>query len=147
MDLDRTTVLMSIRPVYADRIMAGEKTVEFRRKPLPEAVTTVLIWRTAKGGGLIGRFRVASQLETTASTWMRWVRTGAATFKPGIDPARLCEYAGGPEGVLWGIRIADLSSLQRAPLDPKALHPALHRPPQSWRYAPAGWETKVEVPW
>jgi hypothetical protein len=145
-NVDRTTILLSIRPIYADRILDGTKTIEFRRKPLPESVKTALIWKTGKGGGIVGKFTVHHQRADTA----RWF-TGDPPYDHmspacGVTADDLIRYAGYPQALIWGIAVADVTSAQGV-LDPKSLHPALHRPAQSWRYAPEGWETNLEVPW
>jgi predicted transcriptional regulator len=144
MNVDRTAVLMSIRPIYADRILDGTKTIEFRRKPLPESVKTVLMWRTGlpDGNGIVGKFTVAWVECASVLSWTN-------VYSPvvlGISQLGLAEYAGGMHAQVWGIQTADVTSAQGV-VDPKTLHPALHRAPQSWRYAPEGWETRLEVPW
>jgi predicted transcriptional regulator len=139
-DVDRSTVLLSLRPPYAAAILAGTKTVEFRRKALPDGVETALIWRTGKDGGIVGRFLVARQEVRTAESWttLNGVRTVPGG---GIPPEALFQYAGGPDGALWGISVTAVERLERR-LDPKQLHPTLFRPPQSWRYAPARWRER-----
>lgn len=148
-DVDRTTAVQAIRPQYADAILAGAKTVEFRRQPLPALVGRVLIWRIGPGGGIVGAYRVKGQIIQTARQWTDCRRdrnsflhaAGHAAY--GIADDALTDYAGGPDAVLAGILIAD-----------RAMHPAglvsgavlgMTRAPQSWRYAPAGWETALSL--
>lgn len=148
MNVDRTTILLSIRPIYADRILAGTKTIEFRRKPLPESVKTALIWKTGTGGGIVGKFTIHAQQIHHVAWFCVEQPDDSVYISPscGVTAENLLRYAGGPRASIWAIGVRDVTSAQGV-LDPKSLHPALHRPPQSWRYAPEGWETRLEVPW
>ena len=50
--------LLSIRPEYAEAIFAGRKTVEFRRAPLADDVSVVVVYVTQPVGRVIGWFTV-----------------------------------------------------------------------------------------
>ncbi len=52
------TVLLSVKPVYADRILSGEKRYEFRRGRFASEVDEVLIYATSPSKKIIGYFRV-----------------------------------------------------------------------------------------
>ena len=52
------TVLLSVKPVYADRILSGEKRYEFRRGRFASEVDEVLIYATSPRKQIIGYFRV-----------------------------------------------------------------------------------------
>lgn len=141
MTLDRTTVVQSIRPAYADRILDGTKTIEFRRRPLPASVEQVLIWRTGPGGGIVGIYRIGEQVTQPAAHWCAAFRAGRE-IGYGIGLGDLVDYAGGNDAPLTGIRIADVTRY------PRTLHGwelGVDTTPQSWRYAPAGWQTAVRV--
>jgi predicted transcriptional regulator len=150
MDLDRSTVLMSIRPIYVARILAGTKTMEFRRKPLPDQVETVLIWRTSepgRGAGIVGKFDMPHQRADA----VRWF-TGEPPFEHmspacGVTAENLIRYAGGIGATVWALSVRNVTRFQRSIPGP-ALHPDLPvSAPMSWRYAPTGWETKVDLSW
>lgn len=52
-------VLLSIRPEYAEKILAGEKRYEFRRRiPKATGIRTVVIYATLPVGKVIGEFKV-----------------------------------------------------------------------------------------
>ena len=53
--------LMSIHPRYAHAILEGRKTVEFRKRPLAEDVTHVVIYSTVPDRAVIGYFTVDGQ--------------------------------------------------------------------------------------
>jgi predicted transcriptional regulator len=50
--------LMPIHPLHAQRILAGTKTVELRRKPLRDDTTDVLIYETAPTSAIVGAFHI-----------------------------------------------------------------------------------------
>lgn len=52
---------MSIHPRYAERILAGTKRVEFRKRPIADDVTHVIIYATAPVSAVIGAFTVKDQ--------------------------------------------------------------------------------------
>lgn len=133
--LDRTTAIQSIRPQYVDRILNGTKTVEFRRQPLPASVERVLIWRTGKDGGIAGSYRIRQQVTAPTDHW--WM---VADERPqyGVTADDLLAYASGCPS-LTGIEVADVVRY------PRTLRLGLARGPQSWQYAPAGWETALSL--
>ena len=59
--------LMSIHPEYANAILAGRKTVEFRKRPIGDDVTHVIVYATAPTGAVVGAFTVTGQ-DTTSLT-------------------------------------------------------------------------------
>lgn len=52
------TALLSIRPVFADQILAGTKRVEFRRVRFARMVVSVAIYATQPVGAVVGWFTV-----------------------------------------------------------------------------------------
>lgn len=79
--------LMSIRPEFANAILSGEKVVEFRKRPVADDVSHVLIYATMPVGSLLGWFTVRGQ--TTMSAKGLW-----STFRAvgGISKSRFFEY-------------------------------------------------------
>ena len=57
--------LMSIRPEFANAILAGEKAVEFRKRPIADDVSFVLIYATLPIGSLIGWCAITGQSTTS----------------------------------------------------------------------------------
>ena len=142
--VDRTTVVLSIRPVYADRILAGTKTIEFRRKPLPSMVSTVLIWRAGPSGGVVGKFRLEHPEESHRAGWFAVEQSdGSRIIQPeaGVSAEDLIAYAGGEFGHLWALGVRDATRYQQTD------RLGWSRGPQSWQYAPADWRTVLEVAW
>lgn len=63
---------MSIKPQYAEAILAGTKHVEFRKRRLAPDVTTVLIYATMPVGRVIGAFEVAGyDIASPTAVWNR----------------------------------------------------------------------------
>jgi predicted transcriptional regulator len=139
-DLDRTTVLLAIRPAYCDRITAGTKRTEFRRKPLPEGVERAILWRTGPDGGLVGSVKILVQSHACVEWYLHASPTGERVTHEaaGVSAEDLIAYAGGPDAMVWAL-LVKLRYRYAAPIAATALHPSLTRPPQSWRYAPVGW--------
>jgi predicted transcriptional regulator len=136
--LDRSTVVLSIRPRYADRILSGTKTIEFRRRPLPKHVQSVLIWRSGPGGGIVARFTIGQQLYCGVDEFIRELDDGSdwTCEATGIAPDELIAYAGGPLHPIWAISI---SGLIRFPRTYTGRELGIGRAPQSWRYAHTDW--------
>jgi predicted transcriptional regulator len=116
---------MSIRPEFASKILAGEKTVEFRKTAFRRNVTHVLIYSTTPIGALVGICAVDGV--SVASPGYLWRKYSAVA---GIDRTGYSDYYSDRERAV-AIRV---SSVQRfdAPLPLSAV--GEQRPPQSFRY-------------
>jgi predicted transcriptional regulator len=121
-----TVVLLSVRPKFAEALMAGTKRVEFRRVRFRRPVRAVVVYATAPVARVVGYFEVAFVQESSPSAiWRRHARVG------GISPPEYKRYyAGSTRAVAIGVgkvsRLPDgltLNSLERGA-----------RPPQSFRY-------------
>lgn len=139
-DLDRTTALLAIRPVYCDRILNGAKRTEFRRKQLPASVERLILWRTGPDGGLVGAVDILVQSHAQVRWYIHDLPTGARVTHPaaGVSVEDLIAYTGGYDAMVWALLVKP-THRYAAPIAGTALHPSLTRAPQSWRYAPAGW--------
>lgn len=144
-DLDRSTVVMSIRPAFANRLIIDQtKLWEWRTRPLPDGVKQVIVYRSGASGqrGLIGEFYVHLQRKWTAQEILDGLGPkgwGTADVHPalGISLADLARYAGGWGRPIWGIAPRRPVFAYDAPRPLSKL--GFDRAPQSWRYAPAGW--------
>lgn len=119
-------VLMSIHPEYAEAILAGTKKVEFRKRPVADDVTHVIVYATAPVSAVVGAFAVEDQATAApASLWRRFAKVG------GISRHRYFVYfADHSHGV--GIQVGEVL----APSKPLSLTEDLgvERPPQSFQY-------------
>lgn len=117
--------LMSIRPEFAEQILAGSKHVEFRKRALAPDVTDVVIYASAPVSAVIGAFRVGGQdIRPPLELWDRFAAVG------GISRERYVEYFRGSE-VAIGIRVEEVR-VATVPVELREL--GLSRPPQSFQY-------------
>lgn len=121
-------VLMSIHPEFADAIMRGDKTVEFRRRPIGSDVTHVIVYATAPVSAVVAAFSVAGQeVDTPGRLWRKFSRVA------GISRRRFFDYYEERETGA-GIRVGDVF-IPDAPLK-LAESLGVSRPPQSYQYIP-----------
>lgn len=130
---DPRAVLMSIRPVFAEGILSGTKTVELRRRrPTIRAGERVVIYASSPTCALVGAF-VVGQIDELAPTAL-WEKFGAVS---GLNRRDFMTYFDGSER---GVAIS-VAETWRAP---KGLQ--LHQlqelwpdfvAPQSYRYVSA----------
>ncbi len=114
-------VLMSIRPVYAEAIFAGTKTVELRRRrPSFPLGTRAIVYSTSPEQRLHGSFKVAGVIE--AEPTALWTLVGE---RVGVERSTFDAYFEGCE-LACGIEIAE----------PRRITPSELpiRPPQSYQY-------------
>lgn len=118
--------LMAIQPRYSQAILAGTKTVEFRKRPLAEDVRTVLIYETAPTSCVVGAFTVADTVQLSPRTL--WRELGAAGSITRLDFMQY--FASYKTGV--GLVVGSVQKLQR----PITLAELVPRPavPQSFAY-------------
>lgn len=120
-----TDVLMSIRPRFADAILAGSKTFELRRRrPSFGPGTTVLIYVSSPKQRVAGRFVSGDILAADPDRLWREVNASAGVSREEFD-----SYFAGCK-VAYAIEVRDAQ-----PIKPTTLP---FRPPQSWQYLRSG---------
>jgi len=123
-------LLISIRPQYAEKILSGEKTIEFRRvRPNVQAGDLCLMYASGAQRALVGAFTVGGVVATTASSmWRKWRR------QSGTDRASFMSYFDGTE-IAYGLLVQCSEPLGvDIPLEGlRTLWPGFH-PPQSFRF-------------
>ncbi len=118
--------LMSIHPEYAEAIVSGRKWVEFRKRPIADDVSHVLIYATLPVGSLVGWFSVEGQdTEPPRHLWIRFKDVAC------ISRTRFFAYYSG-RGTGTGIRVGKTGKFA-SPIPLSELEPTL-RPPQSFQY-------------
>lgn len=120
---------MSIHPQYAQRILAGTKRVEFRKRPIADDVTHVIVYATAPVSAVVGAFEVEAQHTLNPRTLWKQFRTVA-----GIG---WTDYIAYYDGRAAGTGIAVGKVLK--PDEPLCLlgELGIARPPQSFQYVHA----------
>lgn len=123
-------VLLSVKPRFAEQILAGTKTVEFRRSWAAEPVGLAVIYSSSPIQCLVGFVEIeGAVLASPASVWTKCRARG-----PGIERKELMEYFAGKDqayGILLGQRV-----IPEEPIRPKSIFKGF-RPPQSFRYLTA----------
>lgn len=118
--------LMSIRPEFANAILAGEKAVEFRKRPVADDVSFVLIYATLPVGSLLGWCVVTGQ--STASPKKLWDQFEGVS---GISKDRFFDYYD-QRNCGTGIMVSEPVRFNKPiPLTDLGDH---LRPPQSFQY-------------
>ncbi|HZV61224.1 MAG TPA: ASCH domain-containing protein [Methylophilaceae bacterium] len=124
------SLLLSIRPKYAEQIFAGQKTVELRKvKPKVSSGDTVLVYVSSPTKALLGAFEVDRVVEETPHNLWNTVSEAA-----GITKEEFANYYGGAEKA-YGIFIKKSWHLD-VPLALSSLKDKWKNfhPPQSYRY-------------
>lgn len=127
-------LLLSIRPVYAEAILSGIKTVELRRtRPRVAIPTEALIYASTPLRALVGRCRVDSVEELTIAKL--WKQTGPFAAIARSD--FLTYFEGATTGFALHLssprRLADPVGLTQLRVNVEGFNP-----PQSFRYVPFG---------
>jgi predicted transcriptional regulator len=82
-----TDVILSIKPIYANKILSGDKKVEFRKKKFKKTVDRVYIYSTSPQKTMVGYFTIKNIVEDTpANLWEKFKDIG------GIDEDSFFEY-------------------------------------------------------
>jgi predicted transcriptional regulator len=122
----KSTILLSIKPVYAESILSGKKTVEFRKANFPRRVGTVVLYATSPIKRIVGVVKVRQVVVLgPAGAWRRYRKRGAIG-KAAFD----AYYTGAKRAVCLEIgKVCRLAG----PVDPKKVLRGF-RAPQSFRY-------------
>jgi len=119
-------ILLPIRPTFAARIYAREKTIELRR-------------RRPRRVGLSERLYIYETSPIMRVTgWARVIRVGEVSgnrLATGLEQAEWDDYARGAKGPLWGVFFGDVVPATRMrPGAEQLARLGLWPPPQQWRY-------------
>lgn len=124
-------VLLSIRPQYVDRIFAGTKKYEFRRRPYGNlSVKTVVIYATKPVAKLVGEFDVEDILGYAPDEL--WKATSALS---GISRTFFDEYFEG-RNIAYALKIGNVRPYAE-PISPETVLDNFS-PPQSYMYVADG---------
>jgi len=124
-----SVALLAIHPHFADEILNGRKSVEFRKRAFGRDVDYVVLYATSPIKRVVGFFEVSyTWTERPQTLWSKYAHVG------GIGEAEFCEYyRDSDRGVAIGIgRVWALNE----PIALAALDESLTAP-QSFSYLPA----------
>lgn len=120
-------VLLSVKPRFAEQILSGHKTVEFRRSWAAEPVGLVLVYSSSPTQRIVGVVEVESIVHASpARLWTRCKPRG-----PGLERKELLEYFTGKDlgyGILLGAVVKPVKAF------PPETFFKDFRAPQSFRY-------------
>jgi predicted transcriptional regulator len=139
MSTDIAALLVSLKPRFAEMILAGEKTVELRRvRPSIEPGALVVFYASSPVKGVLGTGRVAA-IDTSSPSAL-WERHGSLS---GLSRREFSAYfAGSDEAV--AIALTDVRRLSKpVPLAELRRRWQGFRPPQSFRYLDAAQAANV----
>lgn len=123
-------MLLSVKPRFADQILAGTKTVEFRRSWAAEPVGLAVVYSSSPVQRLVGIVEIeGAVVASPTSVW-----TNCRARGPGLERKELMEYFAGKDQA-YGVLLGGLT-LPTKPVPPKSLFRGF-RPPQSYRYLSA----------
>lgn len=121
------TVLLSIRPEFARKILNGEKRFEFRRRCFdPDEVESVLVYATLPVGEIVGEFTIRRVISGKPETVWKKTRNSA-----GIPKSYFSEYFSGRK-TAFAIEVHEVTKFD-PPLNPREAH-ARFVAPQSYLF-------------
>lgn len=136
---DGDVALISVHPVHVEKIMSGEKNLEFRRVWPAREINTLVVYATRPEQRLVAIVQVAGVLR--ASKTALWQI--AAAEGGGITRQALSDYFEGKElGV--ALRLGKRVDLGAGVLPRKVFGKSFH-PPQSFRYLSNAEKAKVHA--
>jgi predicted transcriptional regulator len=119
-------VLLSIKPKYANAILAGQKLVEFRKLAFKREIERVYIYSSAPEQRIIGYFIIdAIVSDTPAGLWKQFNKVGS------INEEDFFEYFANKE-IGYSIKIKSVNKFRKSK-DPKDIFKNFV-PPQSYMY-------------
>lgn len=80
-------ILLSIKPEFADKIMSGEKKIEYRTHIPSRSINTIVIYSTSPVGKIIGEAEVVDIISGSPSSL--WEKTKGVS---GISRAKYRKY-------------------------------------------------------
>ena len=126
--MESKTVLLSIHPKHAEKILSGEKKIEFRRRWTTQPVKALFLYATAPIQRIVGLVKVVHVTQDTP-TQLWWL---AKKIESGMSRRQLYSYLMGcKKGV--AIQLGEVKPLTKE-IDPRKCLGRGFRPPQSFRY-------------
>ncbi|CAM1363499.1 Predicted transcriptional regulator, contains an HTH and PUA-like domains [Tenacibaculum soleae] len=101
-----TSVILSIKPIYAQAIMSGTKKVEFRKKTFKRQVDKIFVYSSSPEKKIIGFFTIKDIVEDSPENlWKEFKEVG------GIDKKSFFEYYQNSE-TGFSIRISEAKKFE-----------------------------------
>ncbi|HTW17290.1 MAG TPA: ASCH domain-containing protein [Nocardioides sp.] len=138
-EVPERSLFISVKPRYADAILAGTKTVELRRtRPnLPDG-SLVILYSSTPTRAVVGWAHLTGvRVGTPTEIWAKY-GTKAAIDEPDYDA-----YFDGTDQAFALELNSVVAAVQPIPLD--TIRSIGIQPPQSWRYVPADVTTQIQA--
>lgn len=132
-----SAALISIHPEYADKILAGEKRLEYRRRWAAIPVDVLVIYATAPVQRVVGLAKIESVFH--GSKTRLWEL--GKDYGGGISRRKLYAYLAGKKEAV-AIALGSCHAFDVA-LDPHVLFDSAFKPPQSFRYLKPAEITRI----
>lgn len=120
------SVLLSIKPEFAEKILAGEKRFEFRRVMPKQRVERVVVYASSPVCRLVGEFTVRRVVSASPEKLWRQTRNFAGISRRYFD----AYFEGRTEA--HAFEVEDVLRYDQ-PIDPQSIYRGF-RPPQSFVY-------------
>jgi len=102
-----TSVILSIKPIYAQAIMSGTKKVEFRKKTFRRQVDKIFVYSSSPEKKIIGFFTIKEIVENSPENlWDEFKEVG------GIDKKSFFEYYQNSE-TGFSIKISEANKFEK----------------------------------
>jgi len=107
-------VFLPVKPEYAEKIMSGEKNIEFRKTVWKESVGYIVVYASSPVKKVLGFAKVDSLvIDSPGNLWKNYNATG------GINKKKFMEYFHGRKNA-YGILLGDVIQLKE-PYAPKEI--------------------------
>lgn len=126
--MEGSAALISIHPIYVEKILSGEKRLEFRRSWAANQVDYLIIYATSPVQRIVAVTQIGQVIRGSKNRLWELARNKGG----GISRRKLFEYM---EGKKQGVALELLQTIKIAEvINPYALFGNGFRPPQSFRY-------------
>lgn len=131
------TIVLSIKPKYVDLILAGTKTVEFRRAWAAEKVDTIALYASAPIQKIVGVVQVSDVIAAKPSLLWDYCRKRGG----GLRKSELLAYMDG-KAKGFAILLGNVKQFDQGVAPSRVMTD--FSPPQSFRYMTAAEVRKLE---
>lgn len=138
--MEGSVVLISVHPGYAEKILSGEKRLEFRRRWAARQVSRLVIYVTSPVQQIVAIAHVEEVHRGCKSHLWELAKNKGG----GISRRMLFEYMEGrQEGV--ALELAQLAKFDDGGMNPSLIFGKNFRPPQSFRYLNSSEVRKLDA--
>ena len=121
-----TQIILSIKPIYCERILSGQKKYEFRKEPIEKKNLGALMYATDPIKKLVGYFQVSRIIkDTIENLWRRFGEVG------GIEEKEFFHYYK-EKKIGYALKIENVRKFHE-PIDPSVFFKEFS-PPQTFKY-------------